>query len=239
MATTFGETAVNGSGPNSGQRNGKKKRKSDVPRRSTRRPELLVGVVLVVVCVLAGLWLLNRNSSTSPFVAVGSDIARGDVIRVEDLQIVDIASTDSLNVVRENELDGLVGRVAVTDLRKGTLLTQEHVSGSSEIAEGQAKVGMTLKPGNVPSISMQPGMIVEVLLTPVAGDAEALQGQQSERLLAARDDVLVTSEVVEVSSIGTQGDIFVALEMGENEAVLVGQAVSLGRVRLIEVGGQS
>ena len=123
----------------------------------------------------------------------------------------------------------IVGLVARTDLAVGTLVTGDQFSASSLIGSGEGVVGLSLEAGQFPSLSLAAGDAVAVVLTPAASDPLALEGSTPVTVLVGR------AAVVEVSEVGVQGRLFVAIQVSEPDAARVAAAGSANRVRLIQV----
>jgi hypothetical protein len=210
------------------------------PKRRSRLPEIALGVLLIAGFGLAGLWWQMASTNPTPVIALAVDVDRGDVIDLEDLQLVHIQTDDPLNVLDQHESGEVVGRLALSDMAAGTLLTTDDVTGGSVVEAGDGIVGLALAAGEYPSLAMRAGDMVDVVLTPGSADDSAVDGDLPSILALAEGRVLVAGAmVVEVAEIGNQGDVFVALTTTESEAALVARAASLDRVRLVEVSGGS
>ncbi|GJM37909.1 MAG: SAF domain-containing protein [Acidimicrobiales bacterium] len=195
-----------------------------------RLPEIAGGILVVAVCALAALWWQTASTEQHPALALRSSVERGQVITGDDLQIVGIGSDDTLAVLTEPEAGLVVGRVARTDLPAGALITAEQFSDGSLITAGQGVVGLSLEPGQFPSLSLSAGDAVAVVLTPAAGDPRAFDGVTVEAAV-----LVDRATVVEVSQVGVQGNLFAAIQVGEDDAARVASAASANRVRLIQV----
>lgn len=195
-----------------------------------RLPEIAGGVLVVAVCALTALWWQASSTEQTPVLALRNGVERGEVITVDDLQVVGIGSDDSLAVLTEAQAGLVIGRVARTDLPAGALITAEQFSDGSLITTGEGVVGLSLEPGQFPSISLSAGDAVAVVLTPAAGDPRAFDGDTVEA-----STLVERATVVEVSQVGVQGHLFVAIQVGEDDAARVASAASVNRVRLIQV----
>ena len=194
-----------------------------------RLPEVAAGVLVIVVFALGALWWQTSSTKRTEVLALRSAIERGHVLSVNDLQLVGINSDTTLTVLREADASSIVGRVARTDMAAGTLATRDQFSASSLIGSGDGVVGLSLEAGQFPSLSLAAGDVVAVVLTPAASDPKALDANTPPSLLVAR------AIVVEVSPVGVQGRLFVAIQVGETDAARVAAASSANRVRLIQV----
>ena len=202
----------------------------DPPEPAVRRvrvPQLALGLLLSGLAAL-GFVLFNAASiQRTPVLALVSDVQRGQVLEVEDLQVVHVGTDDVLATTPAERTDLLVGRAAVTDLSAGTLLTADQVAAGATLTPGAGVVGLALAPGQYPSPRLAIGDLVSVV-------------EVSDELVV----LVEAAEVVGIEPVGTQGQRFISLQAGESDASVVAQAAAAGEVRLVliardtgEVGG--
>lgn len=210
--------------------------KSDItlgaaPIHSTKRrlPEMAAGVLLVAVCAMAALWWQASSTERQPVLALRNDVERGQIIELDDLQVVSIESDQPIEVLADTHAAAIIGRVARTDLGAGSLITLSQFSDSSALGLGEGVVGMALDAGQFPSLSLSPGDVVAVVLTPSPGDPRAFDDNVEATVLVER------ATVVEVAQVGVQGRLFVSVQVGEDDAARVAAAAATNRVRLIQV----
>lgn len=195
-------------------------------RRRRRLPELAVGLVVMVGFALAGvLWHLSAVAK-DPALALARDLGRGEVVEASDLRVVYVASDEPIARLADTEMDAVSGRVALTDLEAGTLLTRRQVAVRPVLAEGEGVVGLALEPGQFPTGGLASGDRVNA----VAADAQGAAGGEA-RALASGAEVF---SVEELDGPG-QGRLFVALKMPEEAANAVAAAAETGAVRLVLV----
>ena len=200
--------------------------------KKSRVPELALGALVLVVSALAALWLFTTSSERTEVLALANNVERGEVLDINDLVTVGIASDDALAVLKPDQASQMVGRVALTDLPAGVLAVPSQFAEASPLAAGEGIVGLDLTSGQVPSSRLTPGTTVSVILTPATSDADVASAGDVGDL----GDVLVdTAIVVESVPRGGQGGVYVALSMSEADARAVSVAASLDRVRLIQV----
>jgi hypothetical protein len=184
--------------------------------RRIRIPQLVVGMLLTAGAAL-GFVLFNAASvQRTAVLALATDIDRGHVVAAEDLQVVYVGSDDVLALTPADRSELLVGRAAVLALPAGTLLTVEQVAAGRTLVPGAGVVGLALSPGQYPTPRLAIGDLVNVLEVTDGG-----------RLLVE------AAEVVEVELVGTQGQRFVSLLVGEEPAATVAAAAAAGEVRLV------
>ena len=196
-----------------------------------RVPEVAAGVLVIVVFSLAALWWQTSSTKRTEVLALRNPIERGHTLTVNDLQAVGINSDTALAVLTKTEAGAVVGRTARTAMVKGTLVTRDGFTATSLIGSGDGVVGLSLEAGQVPSLSLATGDTVAVVLTPAVSDPKPLDATTPASVLVAR------AVVVEVSTVGVQGRLFVAVQVGEADAARVAAAASVNRVRLIQVAG--
>lgn len=230
MTSTLSPTDPNGRAPNASF-------DLDGPGSGTKRsrvPEVALGALVLVVSALAALWLFTESSERTAVLALANPVERGDLLAIDDLVTVEVASDDALVVLRPDQSVDMVGRIALTDLPAGVLVTPSQFASTSALADGESVVGLDLTSGQVPSSRLTPGTTVSVILTPPPTDPTV--DDLTAGGAAELGEVLVDGAVV-VESVpsGGQGSVFVALSMSESDARAVSVAATLGRVRLVQV----
>ena len=205
-------------------------RRPDPPEPAVRRvrvPQLAAGVLLAGLAALAFVLFNAATVQRTPVLALATDVQRGQVLAVEDLQVVHVGTDDVLALTPADRSELLVGRAAVTDLAAGTLLTTDQVAAGAALTPGAGVVGLALAPGQYPTPRLAIGDLVSVV-------------EVSAELVV----LVEAAEVVGIEPVGTQGQRFISLQAGEQDASVVAQAAATGEVRLVliardtgEVGG--
>jgi hypothetical protein len=184
--------------------------------RRVRVPELVAGLLVVVVFALgAVLWHLSAIDKV-PALVVASPVARGDVLETGDVRVGYVARDDGLARLDVTQFDRVVGRVAVVDLAEGTLLASSMMAEAAAIGDGDGVVGLSLEPGAYPTGGLAPGDRVNVVraadtaTTPaavVARDATvfAVEELTSDRRLVSILTSETDAEAVAASAIGNGG----------------------------------
>jgi hypothetical protein len=194
-------------------------RRPDPPEPAVRRvrvPQLALGVLLTGLAALGFVLFNAASAQRTPVVALATDVQRGQVLEVEDLQVVHVGTDDVLALTPADRSDLLVGRAAVTDLAAGTLLTTDQVAAGSTLTPGAGVVGLALAPGQYPTPRLAIGDLVSVV--DVSNELTVL---------------VEAAEVVGIEPVGTQGQRFISLQTDEPEATAVAQAAATGEVRLV------
>ena len=141
-------------------------RRPDPPAPVVRRvrvPQLALGVLLAGLAALTFVLFNAASVQRTPVLALASDVQRGQVLEVEDLQVVHVGTDDLLALTPADRSDLLVGRAAVTDLAAGTLLTTDQVASGSTLTPGAGVVGLALAPGQYPTPRLAIGDLVSVV----------------------------------------------------------------------------
>jgi hypothetical protein len=191
------------------------------PRAAVRRlriPQLVVGVWLTAGTALGFVLFHAASIERTAVLALADDIDRGQILAVEDLQVVHVGTDDALAFTPADRSELLVGRAAVVALPAGTLVTVEQLAAGRTLVPGAGVVGLALSPGEFPTPRLAVGDLVNVV--EVSGGLEVL---------------IEAAEVVEVEPVGTQGQRFISVLAGEEAASRVAVAAAAGEVRLVLV----
>ncbi len=141
------------------------------PGRRVRLPELAVGVlVMAVFAIGVVLWHL-RSVDRVPALALAGPVARGEVVEVEDLRVVNVSADRAVARLDASASDRVVGRMALVDLPAGSIVSEGMVADSSTVGPDEGVVGLSLEPGQYPSVDIAPGDRVNVVVS--AGGAAA------------------------------------------------------------------
>ena len=131
--------------------------------RRVRRPELAVGVVLIVGCALAATLLFLQSDRKVPVAAFAADVAAGDVIKRSDLEVVYISHDGSIATVSPEGAATFVGKPAARDVGRGSLLTADVVAEAAPLAAGEGVVGLSVSRSTAPSSRLTAGDLVNVV----------------------------------------------------------------------------
>ena len=138
-----------------------------LPRR--RRPAMIaLAAALVGAGILASAALYNRENHQVPVVMVTAAVPVGAVITSADVGTTTIAAGPGLATIPARQLSQVVGLVAATSLRPGTLLSPSEVTSKLSPGPGQDLVPVAVKPSGLPASGLAPGDQVLVVATPAA-----------------------------------------------------------------------
>jgi SAF domain len=137
------------------------------PPRRRRRPALLgLAVAMVVLGALGAAYLATSLGETSPVIAVAREVPWGQTVTAADLVEARVSVDPALHPIPYGDRDQVIGMVAVTTLKPGSLLTRDAVTDRRLPPAGQQLVGVGVSPVQLPTTALRPGD--EVLLVPVA-----------------------------------------------------------------------
>ena len=196
------------------------------PGRSRRPLMLALMVLLMVISALAGWFFVQKSTERVAVVGVAREVAWGQQIQASDLVAVEMVSDPSLKPVSWDQRSTLVGQLAATDLRAGTLLTARSVTDVQVPPAGKALVGIQVKSGQVPvtPLSAQD----RVLLVPAGQPA-------TPSPVGARDGQPVQAEVYTVGATDANGTRTVDVLVPEASAATTAADAAAGRLAIVLV----
>lgn len=193
------------------------------PPRLQRRPMVaLISAALVVLGAVLSVWAYSSLGNAQEVVAVRTDVARGEVITADALQVVRVGVDPALQVVPASGLDDLVGQHAATDLKAGQLVVPAAVTTDVVPHAGFSVVGLSLSSGQLPTGTLIPGDPVRVVSTP---------GQQGE--VAADDLRVFTGMVVQVAPVDASGNVAVVVEVSADQAAELAARAATGKLAVV------
>jgi hypothetical protein len=203
------------------------------PRRTTprrRSPAMVsIGIVLVVLGAL-GAWRFVglAASGTHPYLAVFRPVPLGAKITAGDLQPVRITSAAGLNPIPASEERLVVGRFAKVQLVAGTLLTADELTSDAAPGDGQALVGLQLKPSQRPSRQLQAGDQLTLIETPDPSSPSSQSGGSP---------VTWQASVLDVAKVAEDGSQVIDVVVDAGDAAAVATMGNAGRIVAVLVPG--
>ncbi|HLQ57309.1 MAG TPA: SAF domain-containing protein [Streptosporangiaceae bacterium] len=139
-----------------------------LPRR--RRPAMIaLSVALVGAGILVSAGLYQRANHQVPVVLVTAAVPAGTAITAADVGTTTVAAGPGIEVIPGSQLQQVIGEIAATSLRPGTLLAASELTTLQPPALGQVLVPVPIKPSELPASGLFPGDHVLVVATPGAG----------------------------------------------------------------------
>ncbi len=192
----------------------------------------MIGVVLLVLLGgLTVLYALPGYTGHETVVVMAQDVKMGQVITSADVMTADVSVGNQLAVVRPS--DRTLGRTAMTDLSKGSILSPAQVGdGAPGLGAGQNLVPVRLKLGQRPTQALTPGQAV--LAVPAPLDPTSPGGAALTQLAPF---------TATVASAGdpdpSTGDVVVDLRVAAGSAVGLARAAATGSVTLVVLPGST
>jgi hypothetical protein len=200
-------------------------REAALPRRWTVK-----GLALAVICVvLGGLVVMvgvEAFAKRDAVLVVAKAIPVGSTIDASDVTTASITSDPALRPIPASDRSSVIGKVALVELRPGTLITRDELGSSDGFGSGQVLVPLPLKQDQVPARGLSPGESVMIVATPSATSAGSSVGTPS-----ASGTKAVVTEVG--SSDPNTGVTVVDVRVPADGAVALAQLVSTGNAAVL------
>jgi len=193
-----------------------------------RRRAAVVGLGVALVCAGAAVSAAVTLAAGDrvAVLSVVRPVTAGSAVAGADLGEARVASDPGLDPIPVAQRDGVVGQLADVDLRPGTLLTRSQLTSAAIPAAGQAVVGVSLRPGQLPARPLRHGDRVLVVQTPDAA-ASTADGP------AAPSPQARGAVVVGTGQRGADGAVVVDLVVREDDGVALAGAAAAGRLSLV------
>ena len=199
------------------------------PPRRRRRPALLaLAVSMVVLGALGATYLATSLGQTTAVIAIEREVPWGQTLTAADLVEARISADPALEPIPYIDRDQVIGLVAATTLRPGSLLTRDALTDEPLPAPGQQLIGVGVSLVQVPTTPLRPGD--DVLLVPVAaGSAPATtEGAPS----------VVEATVAKSGPPGTDGLRVVDVLVDAADGPDVAARAAAGLIAIVVVAGE-
>jgi len=128
---------------------------------------VLVAVLVVVLGGLMSMWAVSSYAHRDRVLVIAQNVPVGQTITAADLAGADLSVDPRVAAFTVDQQGEVIGKVALVDLAKGTLVNPSQVGQSQQLSAGQVLVGLQLKPGQLPAVGVAPGQRVLLVATPV------------------------------------------------------------------------
>jgi len=191
--------------------------------KQRRRPLLFaLMAALVAAGALLAAYAYTSVNDTEEVLVVAHDVARGEVIKAGDLQVVRVSVDPALTPVSGSQKTTIEGTRAAVDVWAGTLLTEQAVTDTLVPTEGESLVGISLTPAQMPSEPLYAGDTVRIVTTP--GDQGEVTGQTP---------VTIEATVVGVSRVEETGETVVDVSVPHERSADLAARAATGKVALV------
>lgn len=197
-----------------------------LPRR--RRPAMIaLAAALVGAGILASAALYHRADHQVPVLMVTAPVPAGSVITAKDVGTTTVAGAQGVHVIPARQQSQVVGLVAATALRPGTLLAPSELTSKLSPGAGQELVPVAVKPSALPASGLVPGDQVLAVATPATGGSN---GSAAAPVLTQP----VPAVVQAVDTVADQdGFDVVDLLVSASDGPSVAQQAATGQIALV------
>jgi len=197
-----------------------------LPRR--RRPGMIaLAAALIGAGILASAALYHRADHQVPVLMVNAPVPAGSVITARDVGTTTVAGAPGVHVIPARQLSQVVGLVAATALRPGTLLAPSELTSKLSPGAGQDLVPVAVKPSALPASGLVPGDQVLAVATPATGGSNG----------SAAPPVLTQPIPAVVQAVNTVADQdgfdVVDLLVSASDGPAVAQQAATGQIALV------
>ena len=187
---------------------------------------MLLAVLVVALGGLLSMWAVSSYADRDRVLVIAQNVAVGHKITVGDLAGADLSVDPRVAAFAVEQQDQVIGKVALVDLAKGTLVNPSQVGQSPLLTAGQVLVPLQLKPGQLPAVGLAPGQRVLLVATtadtaqgaPAGGAAEPIEATVSE---SGVPDPSTGVTVVDVRVPQDAGVVLARMAAGGNVTVVV------------------
>lgn len=200
-------------------------------RLRPRRQPKWIAAGLLAICLggLGAAVLYTEAAQSSDVVVLARLVPRGEVVEGADLTVARVGNLIGVSYVSGSEIPALIGKTALADLPKGSLLPADSV-GTPVLPAGSSSVGLTLAPGRIPTGDLPQG--TPVMLVPLE-DARVAPGQQAD-LPESIPATVLTPPRPGPDGVSILLDVRVATDRADGVAVLA----ATDRVALVKESAQ-
>jgi SAF domain len=200
------------------------------PPRRRRSPTLFaLGVALVAVSALGGVFALQTQNHRVEVLAVARSVPLYQKISANDLTVASIATDSTIKPVAAHRRSEVVGKYAAVALRKGQIVTADSVTGTPGPALGQVLVPIGVRPGQYPAGMLQPGMRVLIVAVP-AGNADPTT-------VSVKDTDVISGTFAGIQKTSAASDVVTLnVLVSGRDAPLLSARAATGRITILVTG---
>jgi hypothetical protein len=187
---------------------------------------VLLAVLVVALGGLVSMWAVSSYAHRDRVLVIAQNVAVGHVITLEDLAGADLTVDPRVAAFTVAQQGDVIGKVALVDLAKGTLVNPSQVGASPLLTAGQVLVPLQLKPGQLPSVGVAPGQQVLLVATSVDASPGVSAGAPADPIVATvaesgEPDAATAVTVVDVRVPQDVGASLARMAAGGNVTVVV------------------
>lgn len=197
-----------------------------LPTRGRSYGQLAAGVVVLLVSALIGAYVFTQSGATTSVLAVGSPVAKGEVIERGDMVSKQVAGVDGSIAVQD--IERVIGSTAAVDMTAGQVIVDDAITSDPIPGPGESVVGLSLTAAQMPA-DLAPGDLVQVVSVPAADEATA--GVAEATVLAARAQVLSVTGGGE----GNESRSVVTVVVPQGESNQLAASSAAGRAAVVQI----
>jgi hypothetical protein len=171
------------------------------------------------------MWAVSSYAHRDRVLVITRDVAVGQRITTDDLAGADLTLDPRVAAFTVQQQGEVIGKVALVELAKGTLVNPSQVGASASLNAGQVLVPLQLKPGQLPAVGVVPGQPVLLVATPVDTAAGAPAGTADPILASVAEsgvpDAATGVTVVDVRVLADEGASLARIAASVNVTVVV------------------
>jgi hypothetical protein len=193
--------------------------------RQRRWSLALVAILVTLGSALAFVVLWMNAGDRKPVLAMRNDVAAGQIIEADDLQVVRVSADAGVQLVASSASDDVVGQPATTNLLAGSLLVADAVGSDDGLAQGTTVIAIPVPRTEIPSDDLETGDRLVLYRTPGSGAAGD-----------AGTDVIGEGRVfsVQEGDDSAGSDIRISVTVGESLAPEIASAVAQDQIYLAQ-----
>ena len=146
---------------------------------------MLLAVLVVVLGGLVSMWAVGSYAHRDRVLVIAQNVPVGQTITIDDLAGADLSVDPRVSAFTVEQQSEVIGKVALVDLARGTLVNPSQVGQSQVLTAGQVLVPLQLKPGQIPSVGLAPGQRVLLVASPVDTGAATPTGSPPDPIEAS------------------------------------------------------
>jgi SAF domain len=192
---------------------------------------VLGGVLVVLLCALAGVLLFSSADERTEVLVAASDLEPGEPISRADLRIERIVLDGGVGSLSPAAADELVGELPVGRVPAGTLLAPGMFAAEVPLAPNEVVFGAALDPGEAPLSGVQVGAPVELLDVARASPTAELGTEPATAAVT-----IGTGTVWAVEPLAT-GQLWISVRVPRTVGLSASEASQLDTLRVVLIGG--
>jgi SAF domain len=134
--------------------------------RQRRWSLALLAVLVTIGSALAFVVLWMNAGGRKPVLALRNNVAAGQLIQEDDLQVVRVSADSGITPIPSSERDDVVGEPAAANLMAGTLLVEDAIGTNHDLEQGTTVIAIPVPAARLPSDELERGDLVILYHTP-------------------------------------------------------------------------